>query len=230
MNARRLHRSASLSFALFVPLVASLLVACGGCAERPAPHRQPAQVFTGAEWLERESREAEERPDELLEILGLKDGDRVADVGCGTGYFARRMAGRVAPRGVVYAEDIQPEMLERVRMRAAEDGISNIRTILGTETDPKLPAGGIDLILLVDVYHEFQKPKQMLAHLAKALAPGGRVALVEYRLEGDTALNINLEHRMSVEQVLAEWLFAGFELAERIESLSTQHLFVFRRR
>jgi len=231
MNARRQPRSPSRSVALLLSLLtASLLVACGGCAEQSVPHRKPAQVFTGQEWLERESREAEERPDELLEILGLKDGDRVADVGCGTGYFARRMAGRVAPRGTIYAEDIQPEMLERVRTRAKEDGISNIRTVLGTETDPRLPIGGIDLILLVDVYHEFQKPKEMLAHLLRALGPDGRVALVEYRLEGDTALKINVEHRMSVEQVLGEWVPAGFELVERNETLPTQHLFVFRRR
>ncbi len=228
MDVRRSFPFASRSAAVFVLLLSSLLVACGGCAERSIPHRKPAQVYTGQEWLERESREAEERPDELLEILALKDGDRVADVGCGTGYFARRMAGRVAPRGVVYAEDIQPQMLERVKARAAEDGITNIRTILGTETDPKLPAGGIDLILLVDVYHEFQKPQQMLAHLRRALAPGGRVALVEYRLEGTSAKNIYLDHRMSVEQVLREWQPAGFELVERIETLPTQHLFLFR--
>ncbi|HEV7670780.1 MAG TPA: methyltransferase domain-containing protein [Thermoanaerobaculia bacterium] len=227
MNARRLLRSIPHPVVLVALLVSSILVAC---SEHPVSHRKPAQVFTGSEWLEREDREAEERPDELLEILRLKSGDRVADVGCGTGYFARRMAGRVIPGGVIYAEDIQPQMLERVRQRAEEDGISNIETILGTETDPKLPAGGIDLILLVDVYHEFQKPQEMLANLRKALAPGGRVTLVEYRLEGDTALHISLEHRMSVEQVLAEWTPAGFELVERIESLPTQHLFLFRKR
>ncbi len=228
MNARPMLRSSSRWAVLAALLISSVLVACGGCAEHAVPHRKPAQVFTGSEWLERESREAEERPDELLEMLGLEAGDRVADVGCGTGYFARRMAGRVLPGGTIYAEDIQPQMLERVRQRAAEDGIVNIETILGTETDPKLPAGGIDLILLVDVYHEFQKPKEMLAHLGRALAPGGRVALVEYRLEGNTALHIHRDHRMSVEQVLAEWVPAGFELVERIESLPTQHLFIFR--
>jgi ubiquinone/menaquinone biosynthesis C-methylase UbiE len=226
MNARRLPRSVSRPVVFVALFVASILA----CTEHPLSHRKPAQVFTGSEWLEREDREAEERPDELLEILGLKSGDRVADVGCGTGYFARRMAGRVAPGGIIYAEDIQPQMLERVRQRAAEDGISNIETILGTETDPKLPAGGIDLILLVDVYHEFQKPQEMLANLGKALAPGGRVALVEYRLEGETARHVNRDHRMSVEQVLAEWTPAGFELVERIESLPTQHLFLFRKR
>ncbi|HXU46914.1 MAG TPA: class I SAM-dependent methyltransferase [Thermoanaerobaculia bacterium] len=222
-------RPASLRFASALWFAIALL-ACGGCTERTVSGRKPAQVFTGSDWLERESREAEERPDELLEILKLKDGDRVADVGSGTGYFSRRMAPRVAPHGRIYAVEIQEPMLERLRQLAAAQGIGNIETILGTETDPKLPAGGIDLILLVDVYHEFQKPKEMLAHLRRALARNGRVALVEYRREGESAAHINLEHRMSVEQVLAEWLPAGFDLVERNESLPTQHVFFFRRK
>jgi ubiquinone/menaquinone biosynthesis C-methylase UbiE len=201
-------------------------------ATAPAPPvtpRKPANVITagGASWLEREGREQEQRPDEIFRAMGLKDGDVVADVGCGTGWFARRMARVVAPRGRVYAEDIQPEMLELLKQHVAAEGVKGVVPVLGTETDPKLPAGGLDWILMVDVYHEFQKPGPMLEALRRSLKPTGKVALVEYRLEGATASHIRTEHRMSVEQVLAEWEPAGFRLVRRHDFLPVQHLFVF---
>ena len=181
----------------------------------------------GASWLEREGREEEQRPAEIFRAMGLKDGDVVADVGCGTGWFARRMARVVAPRGTVYAEDIQPEMLELLKQHVAAEGVKGVVPVLGTETDPKLPAGGLDWILMVDVYHEFQKPAPMLEALRRSLKPTGKVALVEYRLEGTTASHIRAEHRMSVEQVLAEWEPAGFRLVRQYDFLPVQHLFVF---
>jgi len=195
----------------------------------PSPARKPANVITagGASWLEREGREEEQRPAEIFRAMGLKDGDVVADVGCGTGWFARRMARVVAPRGTVYAEDIQPEMLELLKQHVAAEGVKGVVPVLGTETDPKLPAGGLDWILMVDVYHEFQKPAPMLEALRRSLKPTGKVALVEYRLEGTTASHIRAEHRMSVEQVLAEWEPAGFRLVRQYDFLPVQHLFVF---
>ena len=195
----------------------------------PAPARKPANVITagGASWLEREGREEEQRPAEIFRAMGLKDGDVVADVGCGTGWFARRMARVVAPRGTVYAEDIQPEMLALLKEHVAAEGVKGVVPVLGTETDPKLPAGGLDWILMVDVYHEFQKPAPMLEALRRSLKPTGKVALVEYRLEGTTASHIRAEHRMSVEQVLAEWEPAGFRLVRQYDFLPVQHLFVF---
>jgi ubiquinone/menaquinone biosynthesis C-methylase UbiE len=195
----------------------------------PAPARKPANVITagGASWLEREGREEEQRPAEIFRAMGLKDGDVVADLGCGTGWFARRMARVVAPRGTVYAEDIQPEMLELLKQHVAAEGVKGVVPVLGTETDPKLPAGGLDWILMVDVYHEFQKPAPMLEALRRSLKPTGKVALVEYRLEGTTASHIRAEHRMSVEQVLAEWEPAGFQLVRQYDFLPVQHLFVF---
>lgn len=198
-------------------------------APQETPPRKPAQVmpWTGADWLEREHREELEKPEVVLEAMGLKDGDLVADLGAGTGFFTRRMARAVAPSGRVYATDIQPQMLERLKASAAQEGIANIVTVLGTETDPRLPKGMFDWILLVDVYHEFQQPEPMLAKIREALKPGGRVALVEYRAEGDTAKHIDAAHKMTVEQVLAEWSPAGFELKETIEELPSQHLFVF---
>jgi predicted methyltransferase len=208
-----------------------LVVALLGQAAAPppaAPARTPATVMSasGASWLEREGREEEQRPAEIFRTMGLKDGDVVADLGCGTGWFARRMAPAVAPRGTVYAVDIQPEMLDLLRGYVAAEGVKGIVPLLGTETDPKLPPGGLDWILMVDVYHEFQKPGAMLEAIRRSLKPTGKVALVEYRLEGDTASHIRREHRMSVEQVLGEWLPAGFRLVAQHEFLPVQHLFV----
>jgi ubiquinone/menaquinone biosynthesis C-methylase UbiE len=183
--------------------------------------------FGGADWLEREGREAEQRPEEVIRTMGLKDGAVVADLGCGTGYFARRMARAVAPRGRVYGVDIQPEMLDRMKELLAREGITNVVPVLGKVDDPGLPPGSLDWILLVDVYHELQQPKPMLQKMREALKPDGQIALVEYRLEGDSAAHIRTEHRMSVEQVLGEWVPAGFRLVGRHEFLPTQHFFVF---
>src|SRR5215831_1649384 len=198
-------------------LAALLAQAAAPAAPLTAPARTPATVMSagGASWLEREGREEEQRPAEIFQTMGLKDGDVVADLGCGTGWFARRMARVVAPRGTVYAVDIQPEMLELLRGYVASEGVKGIVPVLGTETDPKLPPGGLDWILMVDVYHEFQKPQAMLEAIRRSLKPTGKVALVEYRLEGETASHIRSEHRMSLEQVLGEWLPAGFRLVAR---------------
>jgi predicted methyltransferase len=181
----------------------------------------------GAGWLEREDRDREQRPDEVIRAMGLRDGQVVADLGAGTGYFTRRLAKAVAPSGRVYAVDIQPEMIALLKRNVEKAGLANVVPVLGTGDDPRLPAGGIDWILLVDVYHELQQPKAMLARMREALAPGGRIALVEYRLEGSNAEHIRREHRMSVKQVLEEWEPAGFRLVERHEFLPTQHFFVF---
>jgi ubiquinone/menaquinone biosynthesis C-methylase UbiE len=204
-----------------------LLLAFCGSAER-----KPAAVISvsGADWLERPTREEEDRPDLVLAAMRLKNGDVVADVGAGSGFFSRRLARAVAPDGVVLANDIQPEMLDLLKANAARERVTNIRPILGTATDPSLPKASADWILLVDVYHEFQEPAIMLGKLRDALKPDGRVALVEYRSEGTTASHIREEHRMSREQVLREWTPAGFTLVETIETLPSQHLFIFRKR
>lgn len=194
----------------------------------PVPERKPAAVMTfhGAAWLEREDREAEQRPAEVFRAMGLKDGDVVADLGCGTGWFARRMAKVVAPRGKVYAVDIQPEMLDLLRGYLQKEAIANVEPVLGAETDPKLPPGSLDWILMVDVYHELQQPRAMLEAIRRSLKPTGKVALVEYRLEGTSAGHIRPEHRMSVEQVMAEWPPAGFRIVQTLDFLPTQHLFI----
>ena len=184
--------------------------------------------WQGAGWLERADRENEEKPEALLDLFALQSGERVADLGCGTGYFARRMATRVTAAGRVYCVDIQPRMLQYMRQLAPDSTYPNIIPVLAEEDDPKLPDGEIDFVLLVDVYHEIQEPEAVLARLRDSLSPDGRVGLVEYRLEGRSAEHIRREHRMSTEQVLAEWLPLGFELVERIDSMPSQHVFIFR--
>jgi predicted methyltransferase len=207
-----------------VSTTAGLPALTGASAER-----RPAQVMSwlGADWLERPGREEEQRPDEVIRTMGLGDGDVVADLGCGTGYFARRMARAVAPSGRVYAVDIQPEMLRLLRERAKGEGLTNVEPVLGENDDPKLPSQSLDWILLVDVYHELQQPKAILAELSESLKPDGKVALLEYRLDGLSAVHIKKEHRMSPEQVLREWEPAGYRLVARHEFLPTQHFFVF---
>jgi predicted methyltransferase len=225
----------------WLPWALGFFLAVGAaCAQSPAEHpgaapgvtaprREPANVMSWekADWLEREGRAEMEKPEVVLQALELKPGMTVAEIGAGTGFFSRRIAKAVGPTGKVYAEDIQPQMLDRLRQYTSKEDIQNVVPVLGTETDPRLPAHGVDRVLLVDVYHEFQKPEPMLAAIRDGLAPGGTVVLVEYRLEGDTASHINSKHRMSVEQVLQEWTAAGFTLVRRDETLPSQHLFVF---
>lgn len=204
-----------------------------GCSSQSdSPAREPAPVMSwrGAGWLERSERASEDRPDIVLRAMGLENGDIVAEIGAGTGFFTRRLAAAVAPDGAVWANDIQPEMLDLMTQYLDRDGITNVRQVLGDEDDPKLPASTFDWILLVDVYHEFQEPEPMLAAIRAALKADGRVALVEYREEGSSAAHIRREHRMSKKQVLAEWTPAGFELERVVDDLPSQHLFIFRKR
>ena len=207
-------------------------------AQPPEPEATPvfhgrtvAKVmsYLGAGWLERDGRDAEEGTEALLGKMALAPGQNVADIGVGSGYFSRRMARSIGPDGYVFAVDIQPEMIELLKKNMQAEGLTNVVPVLGSEADPYLPEAEIDWILLVDVYHEFQQPAEMLTNMLESLAPGGRVALAEYRLHGDSAAHIKLDHRMSVDQVLAEWEPAGFELVEVWEELPTQHLFIFKR-
>ena len=193
-------------------------------------HRVPAEFmsYLGADWLERPERVDQEQPERVLDAMGLRPGDVVADVGCGSGYYARRMARRVQPGGTVYCEDIQPEMLDIMRQRAADERIIGIEAVLGTPTDPKLPAGAVDWVIIADVYHEMSDPEPMLAGIRRALSPRGRVALLEYRVEDGTGDQIKADHTMSVRQVLLEWQAAGFELVALHNFLPSQHLFFFR--
>jgi precorrin-6B methylase 2 len=199
-------------------------------AEHPLTGRRIAPVMGvgGADWLDRGEREMEEHPDAALDAIGLKPGMMVADVGAGTGYMTLRMATRVGPTGKVYANDVQPEMLRRLRQNAAKDKLTNIETVLGTESDPKLPAGKLDLILMVDVYHELSQPQKMLRKMREALNPDGRLVLLEYRKE-DPSIPIRPEHKMSVQEVKTEVEAEGFRLDQVIETLPRQHILILRK-
>jgi ubiquinone/menaquinone biosynthesis C-methylase UbiE len=192
--------------------------------------REIAQVMghLAAGWLDRPERVKEEGTDKLLKALALKPGAVVADVGAGSGYFTFPMARQVGPRGKVLAVDIQKEMLDLIRRRMKARKVSNVEPVRGTETDPKLPAGGVDLILLVDVYHEFSHPYEMTAAMVKALKPGGRLVFVEYRLE-DEAVPIKLVHKMSQKQVLREMAVHPLRHVKTLDVLPGQHIIVFER-
>jgi len=186
----------------------------------------PVMGVGGADWLDRPERAIEENPEGALDALHLKPGMVVADVGAGTGYMSLRMARRVGSTGRVYAEDVQPEMLRRLRQNASATKLTNIETVLGAEADPKLAAGAVDLILLVDVYHEFSQPQKMLRRMRDALKPDGRLVLLEYRKE-DPNIPIRPEHKMSVQEVKTEVEAEGFHLADVIETLPRQHIIIF---
>lgn len=181
----------------------------------------------GAGWLERPTREREERTDLLVDNLPLEPDDVVADIGAGTGYFSFRIAPDV-PRGRVLAVDIQPEMLAIIEERAAEAGVGNVRGVRGSVTDPNLPDGEVDLALIVDAYHEFSHPREMALALRRALRPGGLLILVEYRAE-DPSVPIKRLHKMSEEQARRELEAAGFEFVRNEDFLPQQHFLVFRR-
>ena len=193
--------------------------------------REIAQVMghQAADWLERPERDKEERPDLMLPALKLKPGDFVADIGCGSGYYTRRLAHAVGTNGVVYAVDIQQEMLDLLTNKLAAEKIFNVKPVLGTESDPKLPPGKLDLILLVDVYHEFDQPFEMTQAMTRALRPGGRLVFVEFRGE-DPSVPIKLVHKMTEAQVRKEMSVHSLEWVETIATLPRQHIIVFRKK
>ncbi len=198
--------------------------------EHPLTGRKIAQVMGvgGADWLDRPERELEEHPDKAIAALGLKPGMNVADVGAGTGYFSLRMAKQVAPGGRVYAVDIQPEMLTMLRRNAKKAKISNVEYVLGMESDPRLPSRTLDVIILVDVYHEFSQPQKMLENMRAALKDDGRLILLEYRKE-DPTVPIRLEHKMTVLEAKTEVEAEGFRLSEVLKTLPRQHILIFKK-
>jgi precorrin-6B methylase 2 len=193
--------------------------------------REIAQVMghQAAGWLERPTRQEEERTDLLLTALDLKPGMVVADVGAGSGYFSWRMAQKVAPSGKIFATDIQPEMLELLMSQMKRRKVESIVVpVLGTVQDPKLPENSTDLILLVDVYHELDFPYEMTQAMIRGLKPGGQLVLVEYRGE-DPNVPIKKLHKMTAVQVKKEMAIHPLTFDRVIETLPQQHILIFRK-
>ena len=230
--------------------ILGLTTACGGpsaadgrAAAGPGPYSEKApsrdgigKVYLGREishvmghrgagWLERREREQQERTDLLIAQLPLETDDIVADIGAGTGYFSIPIAGRV-PDGTLLAVDIQQEMLDIIERRKRNGAPANIETVLGSITDPNLPPGGVDLILIVDAYHEFSHPYEMGTAMVDALRPGGQLVLIEYRAE-DPAVPIKPLHKMSETQAIDEMQAIGLIHRRTEDFLPQQHFMVF---
>ena len=199
----------------------------------PLSHYQGREIavtmhWSGAEWFLRETRKDEEHPGEVLRALHLEPGMTVADVGCGNGFYTLKLAKQVAPGGKVFATEIQEEYFPMLAERAAQAGIWNIEMVQGTLINPNLPASSCDIILLVDVYHEFSFPYEMMQGIVKALKPGGRVAFVEYRGE-DPKVPIKRLHKMTEAQVKKEAALFALEHVETYKKLPWQHVVFFRK-
>jgi ubiquinone/menaquinone biosynthesis C-methylase UbiE len=188
----------------------------------------PVMGFQAADWLFRDTREAEEQPEQMLDALKIKPGDTVADIGAGAGYTSLRLARRVGPEGVVLATDVQTQMLALLTDNARAAGVKNIKAIRATQTETKLPDGQVDLALMVDVYHEASDPEALLQGLKKALKPGGRLVFVEFRGE-DPEVPIKPEHKMTLAQVRREVEPQGFRFQENFEFLPWQHIIIFQK-
>jgi SAM-dependent methyltransferase len=239
-------------------ILATIAVIVGGaCAcyadDKPAPPKKPKYEFrrehdpngigkfymgreiamvmghVAADWLDRPEREQEEQPAKLLPLLKIKAGDVVADIGAGSGYYTFKLAAAVGAEGKVLAVDIQPEMLALIRQRAKARNLTNVVPVAGTTTDPKLPEAGVDLILMVDVYHEFSHPYEMTEAMVKSLKPGGRIAFVEFRME-DPNVPIKLVHKMTEKQVLREMSVHPLKHVKTFPDLPWQHVIVFEKR
>jgi SAM-dependent methyltransferase len=186
----------------------------------------PVMGYQGAEWLERVERVEEEEPDLALNLLQIPKGASVADIGAGSGYMTERLAARVGPAGRVFANDLQPQMLDLLSRRLAARNITNVTLVQGATDDPKLAPASVDLELMVDVYHELSQPQAMLRRLREALKPGGRLVLLEYRKE-DPTIPIRFEHKMSVAEAKLEVEAEGFALSKVDETLPRQHILIF---
>src|SRR5499426_3585098 len=212
----------------FRALTFLLLVFAAAALSQTQVGRQPAPVMSveGADWLTRPERIQEEDPDRMLAALEIKKGSVVADIGAGVGYHVWRLAEIVGPTGKVIGEDIQEGMIRLLKKNVDDRKLRNIEIVLGTPTDPKLPANALDLVLMVDVYHEFSEPVAMMKHIQTALKPGGRVVLVEFRKE-DPKVPIQPLHKMSVQDVRSELEPLGFKFQRALEFLPWQHILIF---
>ena len=186
----------------------------------------PTMGVEGADWLDRSERDLEENPDRAIDVLKIEKGATVADVGAGSGYMTVKLSKKVGPQGKVYATDIQQGMLDLLNKRLTKSKITNVTTVLGTQDDPRLPPDALDLVIMVDVYHELSQPQIMLGKIRASLKSGGRLVLLEYRKE-DPDVPIRPEHKMSVADAKLEVEAEGFKLTKTNEDLPRQHILIF---
>jgi SAM-dependent methyltransferase len=225
----RMRRTSAL---VTLATVFTVAMAVGIAAQQSGAHPLSGRRFAqtmgveGADWLDRSERDLEEDPDRAIDVLKIEKGATVADVGAGSGYMTVKLAKKVGPQGKVYANDIQQGMLDLLNKRLVKGKITNVSAVLGTQDDPRLPADALDLVLMVDVYHELWQPQVMLRHIRDSLKPSGRLVLLEYRKE-DPSIPIRPEHKMSVADAKLEVEAEGFKLTKTNEDLPRQHILVF---
>ncbi|HJO11556.1 MAG: class I SAM-dependent methyltransferase [Gammaproteobacteria bacterium] len=214
---------------LLLPLLIILPAVSAAQSSLPDIERQTELVDPrDAAWFYRSERSESEKPEELLDLLGIKEGDVVADIGAGVGFFSLRAAERVGPGGKVFAVDVQPEMIEGLEMMMKRFGHENIEPILGNVDDPKLPVDSVDHVLLVISYHEFSHPIEMMRHIHKAMKRDGQMLIVEYRAE-DLNSRVSPLHKMSEAEIMEEIPALGFRRDRVIDIIPSQHVFVFRK-
>jgi ubiquinone/menaquinone biosynthesis C-methylase UbiE len=194
-------------------------------AQQPRPH---GRLFPPQDLglLEAPDRDRWQRPDRIMDALGVADASRVADVGAGSGWFTIRLARRVGPQGVIYAEDVQQEMLNAISRRVRREGLSNVRPVLGRGDDPRLPDSSLDVVLMVDAYHEIEDRVAMLANAARALKPQGRIGVVDFRVEGGGP-GPDAEDRIDPDQVVADATRAGLRVVGNETFLPYQYFLIF---
>ncbi|MFI5177247.1 MAG: class I SAM-dependent methyltransferase [Vicinamibacterales bacterium] len=178
--------------------------------------------------LEGPDRDEWQQPDRVMDALGIADGSRVADLGAGGGWFTTRLARRVGPNGIVYAEDIQREMIESIRRRVDREGLKNVETRLGTADDPQLPPN-LQAILIVDTYPQFRDPVQVLRHVGAALAASGRLGIIDFKPDGSGGPGPALDERVAPDVIERDAAVAGLKLSSRETFLRYQYLLVFTR-
>jgi len=223
MVARRIRPVLS---CVFVSALLAVVTAQTGV--HPLSGRRYAQTMgvEGADWLDRAERDQEEDPDRAIDVLKLQKGATVADIGAGSGYMTEKLSKKVGPMGKVFATDIQQGMIDLLNRRITRRKLTNVTPILSAQDDPRLPADAVDLVIMVDVYHELSQPQLMLRHIKASLKPGGRLVLVEYRKE-DPDIPIRPEHKMSVAEAKLEVEAEGFKLTQTNEDLPRQHILIF---
>jgi ubiquinone/menaquinone biosynthesis C-methylase UbiE len=209
----------------YLAAVCALIVVALAVAPMAAQH---ARLFPPQDLglLEGPDRDAYQRPDQIMDALLIGDGSTVADLGAGGGWFTVRLARRVGPQGIVYAEDIQTQMIQAIERRVEREGLKNVRTVLGTATDPKLPKGSLDALLIVDTFHEMEQPVTLLRNVAKSLKPSGVIGIVNYKKDGGGP-GPPMEERVDPEKVIRDAVAAGLELRKRENFLRYQYLLTF---